>query len=171
MPSRLLVVSIVLSAGAASSVRAQSNASPNDFVPKAQYADTVAKCETSSAIGPVREGEHGYLLRFGTVDSLSRVVMATWDSTGHLRTYSDARGDLRGPPIPLNKRGMKTSIVIDFEKQMGLMLNFADGRDRGLMISIDDALHAKAFGPPEAVLDRMHRQCGAPAYRRGPDTK
>jgi hypothetical protein len=105
-------------------------AAPERFVPSVEIADTTAACEqlTAAALQP---DERGFLLRFGRVDSASRVVSAVWDTSGHLRRYSDARGDLRGPDVAVAQRGPRTTIAIDVAKGRALLMNESHGRTLG----------------------------------------
>ena len=135
---------------------------PEQFKPLVEYSDTIAKCDTVRALGPLREGEHGYVLRFGSNQTLSRSVVAVWDSAGHLRSYSDARGDLRGPPTPIAQRGPQTSIMLDFQGKTALATNREHGTDHGLLLIFDEALKSEHLGSPLTMLERLHRQCGAP---------
>lgn len=135
------------------------------FVPTVTVDDSVATCAAQPPT-VLQPDEIGYVLRFGPAgaDSAHRVVSAVWDTSGHLRRYSDARGDLRGPPVPVAERGARTSILIDFSKGMALLLNEAHGRSFGSITTTPvDALTAASLGPPERLLERMHTQCGAPA--------
>ena len=133
------------------------------FVPLVQApSDTTATCEAVNAV-VLQPGDSGVLLRFVTHDRVSRVVSATWDSAGHLRSYVDSRGDLRGPPIPIAERGPRTSIMIQVGSGMALLVNEDHGRTPGSwMSSVSDALGADNLGPPRKLLARLHAQCGAP---------
>src|SRR5579862_5524584 len=75
------------------------------FSPSVTIYDSVATCE---ALPPeaLRSDEKGYMLRFGsdTTQISRRVVSAVWDGSGHVRRYSDTRGDLRGPPVAMADR-------------------------------------------------------------------
>jgi len=112
-----------------------------------------------------RKGERGYRLEFGHNSSLSRTVVAIWDTARKLRSYSDTRGDMRGPPTtPMAQRGPQTSIMIDFNPLRVLAVNHDRGTDRGLLLDPVLALNSEYLGSPLAMLERLHRQCGAP-YR------
>lgn len=161
---RSLVAVAVLCCAKAAVAQSPKLVPPEQFKPLVEYADTIAKCDTMRAIGPLREGEHGYRLTFGNNPTLSRSVGAVWDINGHLRTYSDERGDLRGPPTPIAQRDPETSIALDFEKHIALATNREHGTDRGLLLIFDAALNSPRLGSPAAMLDRLHRQCGAPLY-------
>ena len=138
---------------------------PDQFVPLVDIKDTVAHCE-KVVDGAMRPGETGFLLRFGRVDTLQRVVSAVWDSVGKLVRYSDARGDLRGLPVAVADRGPRTTIVIDMAKGFALLLNEAHGRTRGSSMATAAAtLGARNLGPPRQLLERLYRQCGAPETR------
>ena len=136
---------------------------PGKFVPSVEIADTLAACEQLSA-GALEADERGFLLRFGRVDSASRVVSAVWDTSGKLRRYSDARGDLRGPGVAVSQRGPRTTIAIDVAKGMALLTNESHGRTlSAAMVEASTALSARNLGPPKELLKRLHTQCGAPA--------
>ena len=137
------------------------------FVPAVAVglADSVATCEAQSP-AVLQPDEKGYVLRFGPTGkgAAQRVVSAAWDTSGRLRRYSDARGDLRGPPIPVAERGERTTIMIDVAKGMALLLNEAHGHNSGSILTTPgDALTAENLGPPKQLLERLHTQCGAPA--------
>jgi len=135
---------------------------PDQFVPLVDIKDTVAHCEKVFD-GAMRPGETGFLLRFGKVDTLQRVVSAVWDSVGQFVRYSDARGDLRGLPVAVADRGPRTTIIIDMAKGFALLLNETHGRTRGSSMATAGAtLDARNLGPPRQLLERLHRQCGAP---------
>ena len=162
-----MVKYVVLCAGLSlampsTAVAQQQNAA--DFVPAVTVDDTVATCSAQSP-DLLQPGEQGFVLRFGSdPHNPKRVVAAAWDSSGHLRRYSDGRGDLRGPPVAIADRGPRTTIIIDVVKGKALLLNESHGRSFGSMLaSPNDALIAERLGPPKRVLERMHRQCGAPA--------
>lgn len=140
----------------------QGNAA--DFVPAVTVDDTVATC-AAQLPDLLQPDEQGFVLRFGSdPHNPKRVVAAAWDTSGHLRRYSDARGDLRGPPVAIADRGARTTIIIDVVKGMALLLNESRGRSFGsMMASPNDALVAERLGPPKRILERMHTQCGAPA--------
>lgn len=150
----------------AASARAQSVKlePPEKFKVLVEYTDTIAKCDTIRALGPIREGEHGFILRFGNDEMMARSVSAVWDTAGRLRSYADARGDLRGPPTPIAQRGPETSIMIDFPAGNVLANNREHGTDHGLLLTLEASLVSRHLGSPLAMLDRLHRQCGAPVY-------
>jgi hypothetical protein len=77
------------------------------------------------------------------------------------------RGDMRGPPTPVAQRGPQTSIAIDFRSRTVLAVNRDHGTDRGLLLLFDESLASEHLGSPLAMLDRMHRECGAPVYDQG----
>jgi hypothetical protein len=138
-------------------------ATANTFVPTVEFADSAGRCENRNA-ATVQPDERGVSLRFGTVDSASRVVVAVWDTSGHLRRYTDTRGDLRGPPVPISRREARTTITIDIVKGVALLENQAHGTSQGgSMITAAAALDAPRLGPPRELLARLHTQCGAPA--------
>lgn len=168
---RIRILIAVLCVTGSAGAQSMTLAPVMQFKPLVEYRDTVAECVTMAEIGPVHPGEHGYLLRFGKMDSIARSIGAIWDTTGHLRSYSDTRGDLRGPPTPIARRGPKTSILIDFTKSEALLSNFEKGTDRGLLVSRDEAMNATSLGVPVAMLDRLHRQCGAPAYGKSDEIR
>lgn len=162
MLDRLTFLILLLSLTTSETASAQG-ANTNAFVPMVEIADSVGRCEERTE-GSVRPDERGVSLRFGTVDSASRVVTAVWDSAGHLRRYSDARGDLRGPRIPSAQLGSRTTITIDVAKGVALLLNEAHGASRGgSLITAAAALDEPRLGPPRRWLARLHVQCGAPA--------
>jgi hypothetical protein len=138
----------------------------SQFAPLVQSADTVATCEAMTA-AILQPDERGYLLRFPDHNGAGRAVSAVWDTSGHLRHYTDSRGDLRGPPVTVAERGPRTSIIIDVQKGMALLLNEEYGRSRGsVMTTVGDAMAARQLGPPAKLLERLHTQCGAPATSR-----
>jgi hypothetical protein len=133
------------------------------FVPLVEWPDTTATCADFDA--GLQPGERGYSLRFGVNDSSNRVVSAVWDSTGSLRRYSDARGDLR-PRLAGGELGPRTTIALDFDKRIALLTNEDRGRSRGnALIPPTEALNASSLGPPRHLLARLHNQCGAPAVK------
>jgi hypothetical protein len=135
----------------------------NQFAPLVQPTDTVATCEVMTA-AILQPDERGYVLRFPDHNGAGRGVSAVWDTSGHLRRYTDSRGDLRGPPVTVAERGPRTSIIIDVQKGMALLLNEEYGRSRGsVMTTVSDAMAARQLGPPAKLLERLHTQCGAPA--------
>lgn len=130
------------------------------FRPLISTTESEARCEVrSSAL--LEPGESGLSLRFsGTVDSI-RVVSAVWDSLGALVRYSDARGDLRGPPVARNELGARTSILIDGRKGLAILLNERGSSTLGsLMTGAQEALDAEHLGPPRALLARLQSECG-----------
>ncbi len=162
MVARLAFVILLLTLTTGETVSAQS-ANTNAFVPLVELADSVGRCEERIA-ATLQPDERGVSLRFGSVDSVSRVITAVWDTSGQLRRYSDARGDLRGPPLPRAQRGARTTITIDVAKGVALMLNDAHGASRGTsMVAAAAALDARYLGPPRRFLALLHAQCGAPA--------
>lgn len=135
------------------------------FSPAVTTDDSVATCAPQSP-AVLQPDEQGYVLRFGAkgTSPTRRVVSAVWDTSGHLRRYSDARGDLRGPPIPIAERAERTTIVIDFVKGSALLTNDSHGRSYGaILTTAADALGAERLGPPKRLLERLHTECGAPA--------
>jgi hypothetical protein len=144
------------------SVRAQYS-DVSRFTPSVTIPDSGGKCERlPSAI--LHEGEQGYLLRFGIDRTAQRAASAIWDSTGHLRSYAEARGDLRGPPSKPVDRGERTIVSIDLRADRAILENTAHGESHGaIMVHAADALRAPNLGPPQAMLERLHRECGAPA--------
>lgn len=153
-----LLLSVVCLAGAGAA-RAQT---PANFVPLVPAADTIATCEISNG-AELQPGEVGFRLRFPQHGADERVVSAVWDSSGHLRRYSDARGDLRGPPLTADERGARTTIVIDVVKGMALLINDEHGKTRGsAMTTAAAALSADRLGPPKRLLERLHEQCHSP---------
>ena len=160
MNYRLLVIYVGFLAGT-DVARAQAPGS-HGFVPAVAWKDTVARCETPTG-GMLSPDERGFLLRFGKADSAGRVVTAVWDTIGHLRRYSDARGDLRGPGVSASQRGDRTTIVIDIVKGMALLMNDQRGSaGKASMMTAASALDDASLGPPRQMLARMHVQCGAP---------
>jgi hypothetical protein len=134
-----------------------------NFVPAVVLRDTLASCEAQPA-AILSDDEKGYVLRFGSGGTTSRLVSAVWDTSGHLRRYSDARGDLRGPTVASADLGARTSIVIDLVKGIALLMNESHGRSSGAALTTPaEALVAEHLGPPKRLLERLHTQCGAPA--------
>lgn len=154
-----LIVALTLATSRAASAQ---TATANSFVPMVEWPDSVGRCEDRTA-ATLQPDERGVSLRFGSTDSASRVVTAVWDTSGHLRRYSDARGDLRGPPIPIAQRGTRTTITIDAVKGVALLLNEVHGTSRGSSATAAAALDAPRLGPARVLLARLHTQCGAPA--------
>ena len=134
---------------------------PAHFVPAVEFSDTVASCvKPTVALHP---GERGFSLRFGSTDSVQRLVTAVWRSDGQLLSYSDARGDLR-PPFPADaQRNPRTTITIDLLRHVALMYNDVDGEQQGSAASdAEGAMDSQNLGPPREMLERLRRQCGAP---------
>ena len=152
---------VLLTLAAAGRLCAQTNAARR-FVPLVPVpSDTTAKCEKADD-PTVQPGEIGYRLRFTTHGGVQRVVTAEWDSAGHLHRYGDTRGDADYRK-PAAERGPRTSIMIEVERGVALLLNEAHGGSPGsLMSSVNDALSAENLGPPRKLLARLHTQCGAP---------
>ncbi len=162
MMKKTLPIALLATALGAPIARAQY-ADVSRFVPLVTMADTTGHCGKVSD-ARLREGEQGFKIQFGTADTALQVVSAIWDSTGKLVNYSDGRGDLRGPPTPDAERGPHTLIMIDMAKGMSLLVNESHGVNRGsLLVNPKDALRAPQLGPPSALLQRLHRECGAPA--------
>ena len=113
VPRRLTSLALLALLTASAPIGAQVG---RQFVPLVQPTDTVASCEHMPG-GAVQQDERGFLLRFSEEKGVSHVVSAVWDTSGHLRRYSDTRGDLRGPPVPRDERGPRTTIVIDFSNR------------------------------------------------------
>jgi hypothetical protein len=162
---RIRLLALAVAVPSASVARPLLAQRASAFVPAVTVADSIATCESQSSavLGP---DERGFALRYGPAAAgpARRVVSAVWDTTGHLRRYSDARGDLRGPPVPVAERGDRTTIMIDFTKGTALMLNESHGRSFGSGLTTPgDALAADNLGPPRQLLERLHTQCGAPA--------
>ena len=158
--SFVLSIGLVLTVGHAGVAQRGGAAA---FVPAVVDQDTIATCEIQPAV-VLSEDEKGYALRFGSPGAEGRVVTAVWDTSGRLRRYSDARGDLRGPPVAVADLGARTSIVIDFVKGISLLMNEAHGRSTGsAMTTPAEALVAERLGPPKRLLERLHTQCGAPS--------
>lgn len=135
------------------------------FAPAVTVDDTTATCAAQSP-AVMQPDEQGYVLRFGSgpTGAPRRIVSAIWDTAGHLRRYSDARGDLRGPPVPIADRAERTTIMIDFVKGTALLLNESHGRSYGsALTTASDAVAASQLGPPQHLLERLHTGCGAPA--------
>ena len=129
--------------------------------PMVAAIDSGGQCEQMYAA--VREHESGALLRFGRRQDSSRVIAVVWDSVGIIR-YTDARGDRRGPPSRPAERGARTSILIQFREDRAILLNEVGTRNLGsTMASASAALDAAHLGPPRAMLERLHRECGTPA--------
>ncbi len=144
--------------------QAVAQLAPSHFVPAVEFRDTTATCvDPPSNLHP---GERGFSLRFGSVDSVQRVVTAVWGRDGNLVRYSDARGDLR-PPFPADaRRNPRTTIVVDAPRHVVLMYNDVEGEQQGSAASdADGALDSENLGPPRRMLERLHRQCGAPSLR------
>lgn len=138
--------------------------SPEKFKVLVEYTDTVAKCDTIRTLGPIREGEHGFLLRFGPNAMMYRSVGAVWDTAGRVRTYSDVRGEVRLESTPSAERGPETRIMIAFPARRVLATNREHGTDRGSLLVLDESLRSANLGSPLVMLARLHRQCGAPVY-------
>ena len=134
---------------------------PSQFVPAVDFRDTVATCTQAPA--SLNPGERGFSLRFGTADSAQRIVSAVWGADGKLLRYADARGDLR-PPFPADaRRNPRTTITLDVPNHVALMYNDVDGEQQGSAASdADGAMDSDNLGPPRRMLERLHRQCGAP---------
>jgi len=155
-----------LAAGAllvCSAVSAMAQTSAVDrFVPAASLGDTVARCERVSP-KLLKPGEQGYVLMFEGADSARRTVTGVWNAAGHLDTYTDSRGDLRGAPTPAARRGVRTTIAIDFPHKRAVLLNESHGQTRAAVLTTAAiALDAKHLGSPRSLLARLHAQCGAP---------
>lgn len=162
----LIGAAIALCLAAPAAMAQQGRRDPAEgFAPLVTFSDTTARCERIGA-SLLQRGEAGYILRFGSADSAQRTVSAVWDAAGHLDHYSDARGDLRGPKVAAARPGARTTIAIDVAHRRAVLLNEAQGKTRGAVLTTAAvALDAPNLGPPRALLERLHRQCGAPAFK------
>jgi hypothetical protein len=134
---------------------------PDKFAAAIVVPDTVPASCSEMSTAMLREGQRGYVLRFGDPTHPLRVASGIWDSTGKLVNYSDGRGDLRGNVPPLD-REMRTTISINFEKGGGLLMNESHGKSSGAMtVTADAAMKSERLGIP-AILERLHTECGAP---------
>jgi hypothetical protein len=140
---------------------ADAQYAPTHFVPAVEFRDSVANCVQPTTL--LHPGDRAFSLHFGTVDSAQRVVTGVWGSDGKLRSYSDARGDLRPPFPPDAQRNPRTTIKIDVLRHVALMYNDVDGEQQGSAASdAEGAMDSENLGPPRQMLDRLRRQCGAP---------
>ncbi len=162
MKNLLLALGVLASQGAIARAQLTGAAA---FIPAVEVPDSVARCARTPS-SALRQDEVGHLLSFGMDANGSplRVVSATWDTAGRLRRYSDARGDLRGPPTPVSERELRTTIAIDFVEGTALLMNESHGRTRGAALTTArEAVVTERLGPPQRLLERLHSQCGAPA--------
>jgi hypothetical protein len=125
------------------------------FVPAVPAEEVGGDCMSV----PTNPGVTFVLLSFPTRELAIRRVGFARDSTGHVESYSDIRGDLRDTGTR-----PRTSITINFEQGFATAVNVTAGVRTGMVSGpADAALNAATLGVPNRMIEMVRARCDAGA--------